>query len=76
MTASETRDQSIALFRHNLKRLRREHFLSQRDLAKLLGMHQAGIARIECGWHLPSFDLACRIADALYVDLSEFREKT
>jgi|SRR5271170_3527453 len=49
---------------------RAEHGLSQTALAKLLGMHQPAIARLEAGEHEPSLTTLSRLAQALGEDFS------
>lgn len=46
-------------------RYRTEHGLSQRALAKQLGMPQPHIARLELGEHNPSVDMLQRLAQGL-----------
>ena len=48
-----------------IARLREERGLSQRDLAKIVGIKQPQIARLEKGDHLPSLETLLRLADAL-----------
>jgi DNA-binding XRE family transcriptional regulator len=45
-----------------------EHGLSQTALARLLGMHQPAIARLEAGDHEPSLATLSRLARALGVE--------
>lgn len=49
---------------------RAEHGLSQTALAKLLGMHQPAIARLEAGEHEPSLTTLSRLAQVLGEDFS------
>jgi transcriptional regulator with XRE-family HTH domain len=49
---------------------RAEHGLSQTALAKLLGMHQPAIARLEAGEHEPSLTTLARLAQVLGEDFS------
>jgi transcriptional regulator with XRE-family HTH domain len=44
---------------------RTEHALSQRDLAKQLGMTQPQLARLEAGEHNPTIDTLARLAQTL-----------
>jgi transcriptional regulator with XRE-family HTH domain len=44
---------------------RAQHALSQRDLAKLLGIKQPQVARLEAGTHDPSFQTLRLLADRL-----------
>ena len=44
---------------------RAEHALSQRGLAKQLGMTQPQLARLEAGEHNPTIDTLARLAQAL-----------
>ena len=48
-----------------LARLREERGLSQRDLAKITGIKQPQIARIEKGSQMPTLETLWRLADAL-----------
>ena len=50
-------------FAKRLKELREERNLYQKDLAKILGYSQAGIAKWETGDREPSLDDLMRIAD-------------
>lgn len=45
-----------------------EHNLSQTGLARLLGMHQSAIARLEAGDHEPSLATLSRLAQALGIE--------
>jgi transcriptional regulator with XRE-family HTH domain len=49
---------------------RAEHGLSQTALARLLGMHQSAIARLEAGEHEPSLTMLARLAQVLGEDFS------
>ena len=49
---------------------RAEHGLSQTALAKLLGMHQSAIARLEAGEHEPSLTTLSRLSQVLGEDFS------
>ena len=44
---------------------RTEHALSQRDLARQLGMTQPQLARLEAGEHNPTIDTLARLAQTL-----------
>jgi DNA-binding XRE family transcriptional regulator len=46
-----------------------EHGLTQTGLARLLGMHQPAIARLEAGSHEPSLATLARLSSALGVSL-------
>lgn len=48
---------------------RRQHGLSQRELAERLGMKQPHVARLEAGLHTPSVDTLVRVARALDASL-------
>ncbi len=48
---------------------RKEHGLSQADLAELVGTTQSAIARLESGGRPPRIDTLLRIANALDADL-------
>lgn len=49
---------------------RAEHGLSQMALARLLGMHQSAIARLEAGEHEPSLTTLSRLSQVLGEDFS------
>ena len=48
-----------------ITRLREERGLSQRELAKMTGIKQPQIARIESGDYLPTLETLWKLADAL-----------
>lgn len=53
---------------------RAEHELSQRDLAKILGMKQPQVARLEYGDVTPSLETLARLSDCLSLEiLLDFR---
>ncbi len=49
---------------------RAEHGLSQTALARMLGMHQSAIARLEAGEHEPSLTMLSRLSQILGEDFS------
>lgn len=49
---------------------RAEHGLSQRALARELGMTQPQVARLEAGEHNPTIDTLARLAEALDVEFA------
>jgi transcriptional regulator with XRE-family HTH domain len=49
---------------------RAQHGLSQAQLARLIGMRQPHVARLEAGDHEPSLATLSRLADALNLDFS------
>lgn len=49
---------------------RTEHGLSQRALAKKLGMTQPQVARLEAGEHNPTIDTLARLAQALDIEFA------
>jgi transcriptional regulator with XRE-family HTH domain len=53
-----------------LVRYRTEHDLSQRDLAKLLGMEQPQVARLERGDVNPTLETLMRLAGALEIEFT------
>ena len=63
----------MSSFGEILRKLRTEKNLSQDKLAEISGVHQANISRYEQGRD-PGFLEACKLADALDVPLSAFRE--
>jgi len=50
-----------------IKRLRKEHGMSQAKLAEFTGVHKAHFSRLERGVYQPSIDLLRKIAQALDV---------
>lgn len=48
---------------------RTEHDLSQRQLAKRLGVHQSDVARMESGEHTPTLERLIRICGGLGIEL-------
>ncbi|WP_270219345.1 helix-turn-helix domain-containing protein [Lactococcus garvieae] len=59
-----------------LNREMKKKNISQMELANIVGVKQQYISKIVLGKiKSPSFDLICKIADALEVDINEFREK-
>jgi uncharacterized protein len=54
-----------------IKRARRKRRLTQAALAKMVGVHQVTIARIETGARRPSMDLLQRLASALRVKMTD-----
>lgn len=59
----------IGAFGKNLRRLRTERSISQREVADAVGVQQAHIASIESGDRLPSLPLAMAIAEFMEVSL-------
>ncbi|VTT99003.1 xre family transcriptional regulator : Transcriptional regulator, XRE family OS=Sphaerobacter thermophilus (strain DSM 20745 / S 6022) GN=Sthe_2021 PE=4 SV=1: HTH_31 [Gemmataceae bacterium] len=57
-----------------LRRLRTEQELTQAELAERVGVHVVNLSQYERGKVVPSFDVACRLADALGVDVAVFRK--
>ena len=51
-------------------RYRTEHGLSQAQLARMVGMRQPHIARLESGEHEPSLSTLARLSSALGLDFS------
>ena len=49
---------------------RTEHGLSQRSLAKRLGMSQPQVARLEIGEHNPTIDTLARLAQGLDIEFA------
>ncbi|HVC33137.1 MAG TPA: helix-turn-helix transcriptional regulator [Chloroflexota bacterium] len=47
---------------------RSEHQLTQTQLAKILGMHQPAIARLEAGEHNPSLDTLLHLSGVLGIE--------
>ncbi len=59
-------------YSYSLARIMRRAGVSTRGLAACAGVDRAGLRRIRKGLSAPSWAVACRIADALGVDLGEF----
>jgi transcriptional regulator with XRE-family HTH domain len=51
-------------------RYRVDHGLSQSQLARMVGLRQPNVARLESGDHEPSVAMLARLADALGLDFS------
>lgn len=64
-------NQLVSAFGANLRRLRIERNMSQKDIADAAGVQQAMISNIETGDRLPSLPLALAIAAHLGVTLDE-----
>lgn len=62
-------------FGRNLRRLRTERNLSQKDVADAVGVQQAMISNIENGDRRPSFATATAIAACLSVTLDEMNRE-
>jgi transcriptional regulator with XRE-family HTH domain len=60
---------AVALRHHRARRK-----LTQRALADAAGLHWNYVARLESGDREPSFEVACRLADALKISVAHFRE--
>jgi transcriptional regulator with XRE-family HTH domain len=56
-----------------LRELRAAAKLSQAKLAEKAGIADADVSRYERGLVVPSFDVVCRLADALGVGIQQFR---
>jgi len=56
-------------FEKRLAELRKQHKISQEELAKKIGVHQNVIGRYERGEARPSIELATKLANALEVSL-------
>lgn len=55
-------------FARRLRKQRRLNFLTQRDLAKLLGVSQVTVARWEIGQYVPTLNIRRPLATALNID--------
>jgi transcriptional regulator with XRE-family HTH domain len=51
-----------------LAQYRAEHDLTQTELARLIGLKQPAVARLETGEHMPTIATLVRIADALAIE--------
>lgn len=59
-----------------IEKLLKEKKMSTYRLAQLSGINKATLAHIKSGKvKKPLFETVCKIADALEVDINEFREK-
>lgn len=56
----------------NIKRLRSEHGLTQKQLAKKCGMSESTLRQYEIGYRNPKIETIQKIADALKVDWKIF----
>jgi len=61
-----------ALFHRRLKQLREATGLTQKELAERAGLHPIGVSQLEIGRRGPTWESACRLADALGVSLDAF----
>ena len=52
-----------------LVQYRVDHALTQTELARLLGLKQPAVARLESGAHMPTIDTLLRIAEALEIEI-------
>lgn len=60
-----------------IEKLIKEQNLNQEQLAKRMNVHSSIISDLKNGRiNKPSFELMCKIADALDVSLDVFRERT
>ena len=66
-------------FQRNLKRVLQEKNVSQAKLARRAGIPQQTINKLATGKYSkhnnPSFNLVCKLADALEVSLDDFRKE-
>ncbi len=60
---------------NNIKNWREYHGISQRELARKVGITSAAMSGIERGVHLPNVLLAIRIAKALGVSTEQLWEE-
>lgn len=58
-------------FGENVRRIRIERHMSQKDLAAAVGVKQAAISAIELSTRLPSMPVAVAIANFLQITLDE-----
>lgn len=58
-----------------LRQARKQQKLSQKDVAKLVGIHYATVGRYERGTRKMSVETAKKIASALHVDWTAFFEE-
>lgn len=56
---------------HTLKELRKKKGISQKELAKVVGIDQSAVSKYERGVQLPELQIAMRISDYFDVTLDE-----
>lgn len=56
-----------------LREMRERADMTQAALAQAAGVHVVNLSQYERGKVVPSFEVACRLADALGVDVGELR---
>jgi transcriptional regulator with XRE-family HTH domain len=61
-------------FGARLRQLREAAGLTQAQLAEAVGLFQPNVARYEAGERMPSYALACLMADALGVPVDALRQ--
>lgn len=73
-STSRKRDILCSILSSNCKVLRERAGISQRELAKKLGLHRFSIMRLENGeTSEPSWFLACALADAFEIPVGDLR---
>jgi transcriptional regulator with XRE-family HTH domain len=55
-------------FKENLQGARRAKYLTKAELARLAGLHEATIGRLEAGTQFPSMQTVRQLAEALQVE--------
>lgn len=63
-----------AAFADRLRHYRGKRGLTQAALATAAGLHWSYVERLEGGHKQPSFEVACRLADALEISVAKFRD--
>lgn len=58
----------------NIKKVRKEKGLSQKELAEILGVHQVNVSEYERGTQYPSLERLVQLAEALDLTLDELVE--
>lgn len=67
--------QQVELVGRKIRRLRKEHKLTQNDLATRIGIQQSDLSRIERGEYRVSLDTLFRMLAEFKVSVSEFFEE-
>ena len=63
--AVQRRELTHTAFKENLQRARQAKYLSKAELARLAGVHEATIGRLEAGTQFPSMQTVRQLAEAL-----------
>ncbi len=55
-----------------IQELRKQHRMTQAELAEIIGIDEKHMSKIECGRHFPSLELLSKIADTLGKPVEDF----